>query len=418
MTGSDAKTRDVVIVGGGPAGAATALYLLRGGIKPVILEKGQFPRYHIGESMTGECGGVMRDLGFEAQMNTASYPVKHGVKVYGESGANTFWIPVCERGPSDDLKPNSTWQVVRSSFDDMLLNAAVERGAELLPCEAVSPLTAKAGRVSGVRYRTSRGQLEDVRSQVVVDASGQATFLANRGVTTPAERGSYDKQLAVFSQVAGAIRDPGDGGGNTLIFYREKNRWAWFIPLDDEIVSVGAVVPSEYYVKCGLSTGDFLRHEMRTLNAELARRVANVTFVEEVRTASNYSYQVRGFTGPGYLCVGDSHRFIDPIFSFGLYVGVKEGQFAAQAIQRLLEGEAPSGSNPFADYQTLTDGAQDVLQDLIDCFWDFPLAFMFLVHHRAKDEMIDLFAGRIYGEKVTQGGGVRELRELLAQRPG
>ena len=80
------KQHDVIIVGGGPGGAATALYLLQAGIKPLILEKEQFPRYHVGESMTGECGVCMRELGLEQSMMQEGYPIKHGVKVYGPEG--------------------------------------------------------------------------------------------------------------------------------------------------------------------------------------------------------------------------------------------------------------------------------------------------------------------------------------------
>ena len=86
--------KDVIIVGGGPAGAASALYLLQKGIKPVILEKERFPRYHIGESLTGEVGKSLRELGLEDKMDAARYPIKHGVNVYGPSGANSFWVPV------------------------------------------------------------------------------------------------------------------------------------------------------------------------------------------------------------------------------------------------------------------------------------------------------------------------------------
>lgn len=67
-----------VIIGGGPAGAATSMYLNRLGADNVIVEKVQFPHYHIGESMNGECGGVIRDLGLEAEMKRRGCPEKQG----------------------------------------------------------------------------------------------------------------------------------------------------------------------------------------------------------------------------------------------------------------------------------------------------------------------------------------------------
>ena len=59
------KKRQVIIIGGGPGGAATALHLIQSGIKPLIIERQNFPRFHIGESLTGECGNAIRKLDLE-----------------------------------------------------------------------------------------------------------------------------------------------------------------------------------------------------------------------------------------------------------------------------------------------------------------------------------------------------------------
>jgi 2-polyprenyl-6-methoxyphenol hydroxylase-like FAD-dependent oxidoreductase len=90
---------DVLVIGGGPGGAAAAMFLTREGIKPIVLEQETFPRFHIGESMTGEAGQLLRRLGLEEKMLSANYPVKHGVKVYGSEGANAWFIPVSARTP-------------------------------------------------------------------------------------------------------------------------------------------------------------------------------------------------------------------------------------------------------------------------------------------------------------------------------
>src|ERR671923_2403950 len=123
---------DVLIIGGGPGGSAMAMFLSREGIKPIILEREAFPRFHIGESMTGEAAQLLRRLGLEEKMSKADYPVKHGVKVYGSDGANTWFIPVCARTPDWKLMPGSTWQVRRSHFDRMMLEEASARGAKVV----------------------------------------------------------------------------------------------------------------------------------------------------------------------------------------------------------------------------------------------------------------------------------------------
>ena len=411
---------DVVIVGGGPGGAATALYLLKAGLRPAIIEKEGFPRYHIGESLTGECGACLRRLGLEEMMTGEKYPVKYGVKVWGAGGRNSFWVEVRERRPPEyQQRPTTTWQVKRSRFDQILLETAIARGADYFPGEAVMPLV-EGDRVTGVQFRTPEGKLHDVKGEVVVDASGQGTFLANKGLTSRKERGEFDRQVAIFSQLVGLKRDDGAGTdekpGNTLIFYRQKHHWSWFIPLDDEVVSVGVVTPSDYFTEKKMSKPDFLREELVSLNPELTNRITNLNFVEEARAASNYSYWCRHFTGKGFLCVGDSHRFIDPIFSFGLFFAVKEAQFASETLVRYFNGETRDLDNPFAEYEALVDSGQYVIQNLVDCFWYFPLAFQMLVHRSHQEQMIDLFAGRIYGEMLHGNDGVPAMRKLLATR--
>lgn len=396
-----ATETDVLIIGGGPAGSTCALRLLERGIRPLIVEREEFPRYHIGESMTGECGAIVRDLGFGERMHADGHAIKHGVKVFGSRGNGDWWVPVMQRTEDLALHDVSTYQVRRSVFDSMLLDAATERGADRLVGRATAPLMSDDGAaVRGAQVTTTDGQVVDVEADITLDCSGQATFLSNRGATGPKYLGAYDKQIALFSQVADYERDDGadrqSQPGNTHIFYKRKYHWAWAIPIDDEITSVGIVVPAQYFRDCKESKHDFICRELRELNPGLAQRVANPTLVEAPHAIPNYSFQVRKFAGPGYICVGDSHRFVDPIFSFGLYVAMKEAGLAAEQVAQYLDGQDRGGGDPFQDYMVHTERAIDILEDLIDTFWENPIAFALMVHERFRDQVLDMFAGRIY----------------------
>ena len=165
------KKRQVIIIGGGPAGSATALYLLQQGITPLLIERQGFPRYHIGESLSGECGSAVRNLGLEKELEAQNYPVKHGVSVFNPHGSS-FWVEVKKRCPDTNaLIPNVTWSVVRSSFDKILFDAALARGTEYMQCDAVSPLT-EGDRVVGIQIRTPAGALEKLYCDVLADCSG------------------------------------------------------------------------------------------------------------------------------------------------------------------------------------------------------------------------------------------------------
>lgn len=409
---------DVAIVGGGPAGAAAAMFLVREGIKPVIIEMELYPRYHIGESLTGAGGKVLRDLGLLEEMEKREHPRKKGVKVYGTSGETTWFVPVTGRDENWKLFQWHTWQVRRSDFDTMMLHEALRRGATFLPGKATRPLLNNDGSVRGVRVRMADGGMMDVESEVLLDCSGQATWLANLGgVTGPKYLGAYDKQIAFFSQVIGTVRDDDStrekDKDNTLIFYQQKYHWAWFIPLDSEVVSIGVVVPAAYFLEKKESKKDFLVRELHELNPQIKHHIPEVKLVHDVHIIPNYSYQVRRFCGKGYICIGDAHRFIDPIFSFGVTVGMREAQFAAPLIRAYLEGERRDDPNPFADYQLFCEQGIDILEDMIDMFWEQPFAFAWCVHRKFTEYMTDAFAGRIYGHEHQPSPAIPAFRKAL-----
>lgn len=403
----------VAIIGGGPGGTTAAMYLLREGITPVIIEKESFPRYRIGESMTGECGGVLRDLGLGMDMIERKHPVKHGVKVYGK---HPWFLPVMARTPEGKLMDQTTWQVRRSDFDKMMLEEAVKRGAILVQGQATDPILDENGKLVGLHVRKADGTgMMQIEADLVMDFSGGATFLATKGVTGPKYLGNYDRQIAIFSQIKNGIRDNGEArdeqNGNTLIFYRQKYHWAWWIPIDDEVTSIGVVTPASYFMEQNMSKEEFLKQELHKIHPELTSRIPDVTLVEETRVIKNYSYQVKQFCGDGYMAFGDAHRFVDPIFSFGMYVTMKEAQIAAPYVKRYLNGELPKDGNPFEEYQLKVEKAIDVLEDALDGFWEHPFAFAMLVYNRYVDQMIDIFAGRIYENQPSEA--VVAFRKLL-----
>lgn len=407
----------VAIVGGGPGGSACALYLARLGIKSVIIEREPFPRYHIGESMTGEAGAILRDLGFEHQMIKNQHPVKHGVSVWGSNGKNQWFVPVMQRLEDGTLSDQVTWQVRRSQFDKMLLDAAIAAGATLVDGRAMQPIVDEKGVVRGAHVQMTDGGRQVIESEVLLDCSGQATWLANRGITGPKYLGAYDKQIAIFSQVTGLQRDPAGGSmrekqpGNTLIFIKAKYHWAWVIPIDDEVTSVGVVAPSQYYRDKHESKRDYLARELKELNPALAARLPEVKFVEDVHAIPNYSFQVTNFAGPGYICVGDAHRFLDPIFSFGLYLTMKEAALIAPTVRAYLNGKDRDSKTPFEDHMIRIERGADIIEDLIDSFWENPLAFALFAHMRHREDFIDVLAGRVFD--VTASPGVEACRELL-----
>ncbi len=413
------KKHPVIIIGGGPAGAATALYLLRNGITPVIIEREEHPRYHVGESLTGATALALKDLGLGPAIEAQNYPIKEGAVFYGPDGKNDFWVPLVRRDATGKQVPNYTWNVTRSSFDKIIIDGAVERGAILIRASAVAPIV-EGDRVVGLTIRTADGAEDKLYCEVLVDASGLATFLANHRVTGEKLPGNSAKQIGFFSQFANTIRDNGEdrskAPGNTLLYYQAKHYWSWFIPVSEEMTSVGIVVKADYFKKAGMSKEAFMLHECRHMTPALSKRLPDLTPREPIRAIPNFSYRVHNYTGKGFLCVGDAHRFIDPIFAYGVYFGIQEGEFAAAAVAKFLKGEIRTDGNPFADYESLCDEGNEVVEDVIGVLWEYPIAFQRIVTWRDHAAALDLLSGRIYGEIGAKNPARIAMRKLIAAK--
>jgi 1H-pyrrole-2-carbonyl-[peptidyl-carrier protein] brominase len=298
-----------------------------------------------------------------------------------------------------------------------MLEEAQARGATVVRGKAVKPLLANDGAVCGATMCHPDGTFEDIEAEVVLDCSGLATFLANQRVTGPKYVGNYDKQIALFSHATGAIRNSGSSGehakGNTLIFYQKKFHWAWFIPIDDQVVSLGVVVPTATFQESRQTPEEFFRSALPGINRDLARRISDIQLVEKVHVIPNYSYQVRRFCGKGYICIGDAHRFIDPIFSFGISATLREAEFAVPHVLAYLEGKGRDQANPFAEHMLFCEKGTDNLEDMVDLFWEQPFAFAIFVHHRHREELIDAFAGRVYETERQPSTAILTFRKML-----
>lgn len=324
---------EVVVIGGGPAGATAATLVAKEGRRVLVLERERFPRYHIGESLIPETFWVLDRLGMLPKLRGSPFVEKHSVQFVSEQGrlSEPFYFA--------DYKPHEssrTWQVSRAEFDALMLDNAREHGAEVREGIRVLDVLFEGGRAVGVRVVDEHGNEETIRCQVVVDAAGQSCIIQDRlGLR---EWDPVLKKAAIWTYWKGAARDTGRDAGSTLVMQtRGKTGWFWYIPLQDDLVSVGVVAPFDYLFKDrpGKDAEAIFFEEVDRCPG-VQPRIASAERIGAFRVAKEYSYRSRQVAGDGWVLVGDAFGFLDPLYSSGILLALKSGTLAADAIVAAL----------------------------------------------------------------------------------
>jgi flavin-dependent dehydrogenase len=325
---------EVVVVGGGPAGSTVAALVAQAGRRVRLFERERFPRYHVGESLIPETFHVLDRLGILPEMRGSRFVEKHSVQFVSEQGR------VSEPFYFADYKQHEsarTWQVTRQEFDQLLLDNARRHGVDVHEGVRVLDVLFEGSRAVGVKIVDEAGREQVVRSQVVVDAAGQSGLILDRlGLR------QWDpvlKKAAIWTYYKGARRETGRDAGATLVMQTAgKIGWFWYIPLQDDVTSVGVVAPFDHLFK-GRDTKDLAA----IFDAEVAGcpgvqpRIAAAERIAPHRAAKEYSYRSKEVAGDGWVLVGDAFGFLDPLYSSGILLALKSGALAADAIVAGLE---------------------------------------------------------------------------------
>ncbi|WP_330357969.1 tryptophan 7-halogenase (plasmid) [Streptomyces chartreusis] len=332
---------DVAVVGGGPAGSTLAALVAKQGHRVVVLEKENFPRYQIGESLLpSTIHGVCRLSGAADDLAKAGFPLKRGGTFRWGARPEpwTFAFSVSPRmaGPT-----SVAYQVERSKFDDILLKNARKQGADVREGCSVRGVIEEGERVRGLTYADADGNEREIRARYVVDASGNKSRLYNK-VGGSREYSDFFRSLALFGYFENGKRMPEPNRFNILCVAFESG-WFWYIPLSDTLTSVGAVVRREMAEKI---QGD-PEKALRALIDEcpmIADYLSDATRVTEgqygeIRVRKDYSYHHTTFTRPGMMLVGDAACFVDPVFSSGVHLATYSSLLAARSLNSVLAGK-------------------------------------------------------------------------------
>ena len=387
---------DCVVIGAGPAGCTTAALVAEAGLSTLLVEREKVPRFHVGESLMPETYWTLERLGVLEKMDDLGFVAKTGVQFVGRSGRESQPFFFRDHDPREC---STTWHVERGRFDKMLFDTAAQRGADCRDQTRVNSLELNDESPHTVSIKNKDGQRQDITAKVVVDGSGQSALIASRlGLR------EFNKRLrkaSIWTYYKGAARceDP-ERMTTTILHTSDRRAWFWYIPLADDIVSIGVVGDNEYLLKGRGTPAEIFAEELEKCEV-VQQRIGNSEPIGEFHTAKEFSYWSKQHAGPGWVLVGDAFGFIDPVYSSGVFLAFKSGELAADAIIDGFQKNDLSAAQLGHWTEEFMSGAQ-WLRKLVHAFYsdEFSFGSFMKDHPEHQGNLTDLLIGRVFHDDV------------------
>jgi flavin-dependent dehydrogenase len=391
---------DVIVIGGGPAGSTIGSILAREGRSVVLFEKEVFPRHHIGESLMTDTYFTFQRMGLLEKLKASPFVRKYSVQFANSAGKESRPFYFFEAMHHESAV---TWQVTRSAFDKLLIDHAADQGAVVHQGSAVKQVLFEGDRAVGVEVQLADGSRQTFHANVIVDATGQSAMLSNKFRWRV--RDPKLKKAVLYSYFKGAHREPDLNGGATLVLRTEPGSggWFWYIPLEDDITSVGIVADAGYLLKNrGQDLAKIYQEEIDKCEA-VKRRVEPGTRVDKIYSILDYSYRSKRNAGNGFIIIGDAYGFLDPIYSSGVLLALKMAELAADAIHDGFENDDFSAER-LGQFQGKLDQGIESMRKLVYAFYNDGFSFsQFLRKYpEQRNNVINLLIGDVFREGVDQ----------------
>lgn len=403
---------DAIVVGGGPAGSTAAAVLAGKGRRVVLLEREKFPRYHIGESLLPYGYFTLERIGVLDRMKASHFTKKYSVQFVTMKGRLSVPFYFFQQL---NHEASMTWQVLRSEFDQMLLDNARERGAEVIEEITAGELIQSNGAVTGVKATGKDGQLREFHAPMTIDATGRDAFAVTRNGWKV--RDPYLNKIAVWTYYKGALRDPGIDEGATTIAYVPDKGWFWYIPLAGDIVSVGVVAEKDYLYNDTRDLPSIFHREVKK-NAWVEAHLAVGRQFGPYRVTGEYSYRSRHCAADGLVLAGDAFAFLDPVFSSGVFLALRGGELAGEAVDKALTAGDASASR-FVEYGAQMCHGIESMRKLVYAFYDHEFSFREFVsqYPDLKGDMTDCLMGNLFRDFKPLFDSVAKFAEVAPPLP-
>ncbi len=356
---------DVFIIGGGPAGSTAGSWLGKQGIKTLICEKEQFPRFHIGESLLPNGNNILKEIGVWKKIQHAGFVEKYGAE---------FTLPDRSRSVRNIFANGlikglaQTFQVERARFDKILLDHAEESGCEVRQRTIVTKTTRTETGWAVITKNLDTEIEQTIETQWIIDASGRNCVMG-RSLAIKKETIPYPGRFAVFNHFKGFKRAEGKEGGDIIIL-RLKKAWFWAIPISETITSVGIVAQKGARAEASETRKEFFWRNIRE-STFLSDCLSKAYSEDSYKIDSDYCFSYKTFGKEQVLLTGDSASFIDPVFSSGVYLALESSLLAAKTISKQLSGKSNGVSDKlYSRYTRSMKKRIHIMRLLIEAFYD------------------------------------------------
>jgi len=328
---------DIVVIGGGPAGSTLATFLTRKGYDVLVLEREEFPRFHVGESLLPSTQRIWDKLGIAEELqhlgNTFKFAGEFRLGKNPRSSEYDYTRNRFNNYPRGmKLERPYSYQVNRAEFDEFLLNNARKQGATVVEKAVVKEVVWEGDRATAIRWKKD-GRVYTTELRMLADCSGRHAHIARtRKLLQP---DPFIKTSSVFGHYRGVARKPGSEQGYFNGYFIE-NGWFWFIPLKDDIMSIGLVMNQPETSSWGKRSGEDILHSYMGRYQYIRDRMAPAEQVSDVRLLRGLPYVSQRGVGDGWLLAGDAFFFVDPLYSSGVEICFHTAELAADTIESFL----------------------------------------------------------------------------------
>jgi geranylgeranyl reductase family protein len=311
---------DVIIIGGGPAGSSTALFLARSGYRVLLLDQATFPRDKVcGEFISPAADAILAELGVLSAIEATSPLRLSGVAISSYEKTEL----AIEYPPHPDMKsPMTSLSLPRLVFDELMIEKVKEAGVDVKEAHKVTDFIIEDGNVIGVCGRDESRASFEFRSPIVVDAGGRNGISLRRFGLIKKKRGAGKVALAAHWTVPNLKQD-------FCTMHISPPGYTGIAPTGENQANVVLVVAK----KC-LQGQDLQEFYVETvLKNPLRQKLLDKGEVaEKVRSVDSLAFSVRPPNVGGLLLVGDAAGFIDPFTGEGIYLSLRSAQIASGVI--------------------------------------------------------------------------------------